>query len=318
VTVNLGPGTVTWGEPNFTPATLVLNETTANNALTFLTDIDLNNSGSSVTRRIAVNANTATITGVLSKSSGIATLRKTGQGTLVLSGTNTFTDGLWIDAGTLIADSPAALGTGPITLNGGSLQATKGLSLPASQGISGYGAVYGDILADGNLVGSGSGLAIHGSLCGNLTATGKLAVYGTLSPGHGCGAMHVSTLDLKNADLRMEIGGLVPETEYDRVLASGALTLGQDLDVIFTGGFTPSADQSFDLLDWGTLAGQFANLNLPNLPPGLQWDTSVLYGTGTIRVAEVPEPTSVLLLAVAGVTLARRRPGLRPRAKTTH
>jgi hypothetical protein len=42
---------------------------------------------------------------------------------------------------------------------------------------------------------------------------------------------------------------------------------------------------SFDVLDWGTLDGAFAAINLPELD-GMLWDTSDFYQMGTLTVIE--------------------------------
>ena len=90
-----------------------------------------------------------------------------------------------------------------------------------------------------------------------------------------------------------------------RTMVAGSLTLDGTLDVDFAGGFSASAGQSFDVLDWGTLNGAFFTLDLPALDPGLNWDTSQLYTNGTLAV--VPEPNAALLLAACLPVLARLR-----------
>jgi hypothetical protein len=49
-------------------------------------------------------------------------------------------------------------------------------------------------------------------------------------------------------------------------------------------GFTPSAGQSFDILDWTALSGTFNTITLPALS-GLMWNVSQLYAVGTLNVA---------------------------------
>jgi hypothetical protein len=41
---------------------------------------------------------------------------------------------------------------------------------------------------------------------------------------------------------------------------------------------------SFNILDWGTLAGTFSSFQLPALPGGLTWNLSQLYSAGVISV----------------------------------
>ena len=64
---------------------------------------------------------------------------------------------------------------------------------------------------------------------------------------------------------------------------TGNLSLGGALTVSPIDSFTPVAGQAFDILDWGTLSGTFASLDLPTLL-GLTWNTSRLYTTGTFSV----------------------------------
>ena len=53
------------------------------------------------------------------------------------------------------------------------------------------------------------------------------------------------------------------------------------------GGYVATTGDSFDILDWGTVSGKFSKLQLA--PPGgpLGWDTSKLYATGVLSIADV-------------------------------
>ena len=55
-------------------------------------------------------------------SVGTTAVTLNGSGSVTFSGTNTYTGGTSINAGTLVAASPYSLGTGPIVLSGGVLQ----------------------------------------------------------------------------------------------------------------------------------------------------------------------------------------------------
>ena len=69
---------------------------------------------------------------------------------------------------------------------------------------------------------------------------------------------------------------------------AGAVTFAGKVRVEFTGGFTPVAGQTFDLLDWDAAAvTNFtgASFDLPALPPGLSWFTDTFTTDGTIAIA---------------------------------
>lgn len=76
--------------------------------------------GASVSRTVTANASTLTIGGIISGSS--SSLTKAGNGTLALSGANTFNGGLNINAGTVsLAASNVLADAGSVTVNGGIL-----------------------------------------------------------------------------------------------------------------------------------------------------------------------------------------------------
>lgn len=69
------------------------------------------------TPTITVGTGTATISSVISGSTG---LTKTGDGTLMMNGTNSYTGGTTISQGTVISANAFGLGTSPLTLGDGS------------------------------------------------------------------------------------------------------------------------------------------------------------------------------------------------------
>jgi autotransporter-associated beta strand protein len=121
-------------------STLVLNDVTANNNLTFANAIDLDGAS----RTINANANGATITGIMSDSTASgAGLTKGGAGTLNLNAANTYTGVTEVSAGTLggtgslagplLVDSGATLSPGTTTgLTIGTFTVNKSVTLNGS------------------------------------------------------------------------------------------------------------------------------------------------------------------------------------------
>ena len=89
----------------------------------------------------------------------------------------------------------------------------------------------------------------------------------------------------------------------DRLSVSGQLTAGGTLDILSLSG-SPALGDVYHVLDFGSLSGRFARVNLPALANGV-WDLSQLYTTGDIAV--LPEPATALLLAGGLAALVRRR-----------
>ena len=124
----------------------------------------LNNNGDSnnnlilagTTPGITVNAlgtnKTATISAIIEGTAGLV---KSGTGTLILSGPNTYTGGTTISAGTIQATNSAALSTGTITLNGG-------------------GVLFSDVTLSNAIILNGGTLAAKGNT--SVTYSGPITV----------------------------------------------------------------------------------------------------------------------------------------------
>ncbi len=199
----------------------------------------------------------------------------------------------------------------------GYLQVDNGAIINFGDNLVGYGTIDNQdtlataIINNGTMRGNSitDRLIVEGYVKGVGTFD-NVQFNGTFAPG-----LSPSCVDGTNfffgssSNLEMEIGGLVRCAEYDAIRASGLLALDGTLDVILINGFDPDLGDTFDLFDWGTLDGEFANFDLPTLNAGLRWDLSGLYTTGTLSVSAVPEPACLLFagFGAIGYSLRRRR-----------
>ncbi len=148
------------------------------------------------------------------------------------------------------------------------------------------GAANVQVTALGSTV---SKAVFFGSYNGGESGGGQSFIEGDHRPGHSPGVVTFAG-DLfygSFATLHIELGGTTQGVEYDHVQVAGQLALGGTLNVSLIdtkdGVFEPQAGQSFDILDWGSLAGTFDAIHLPILE-GLEWNTSQLYTTGVLSV----------------------------------
>uniref|UniRef100_UPI003D9B64C8 autotransporter outer membrane beta-barrel domain-containing protein n=1 Tax=Xanthomonas boreopolis TaxID=86183 RepID=UPI003D9B64C8 len=146
------------------------------------------------------------LTGTISASiGGTGGLVKNDAGTLVLSGANTFTGGVDLNAGTLTLGNNLALGTGSLDVLGNANLTTNVAGLDIGNAINlGSGITLGlggaNDFALSGMIGGGGGLSFNGtgtlSLAGANTFTGGFDLFsGTLSLGNasalGTGALDV-------------------------------------------------------------------------------------------------------------------------------
>ena len=122
---------------------------------------------------------------------------------------------------------------------------------------------------------------------GTFTGPGLVNFEGDLKPGNSAAAIQFAG-DVafgSDAALQVELGGTILGTQYDHVRVAGDLSLDGALVVSIVNNFQPSIGQSFNILDWGSLAGTFAALDLPSLGGSMQWDVSQLYTLGMLTVS---------------------------------
>ena len=224
--------------------------------------------------------------------------------------TVTGVDSQWNNSNSLYigGGSSGAGGSGTLNLNNSGLVTISGTTKLWSDGT---------IILDGGTLDVGVldlTLGTFNMLDGRLHAdsvVGDINIQGgTVAPGHSPGIMSISGNYVQGnaATLEMELGG-TENGEYDRLLVTGEMTLGGNLEVELIDSFIPQVGDTFDLfsVEPGVdLQGSFSNIELPWINTGL-WDTSGLLSSGSISVVPIPEPATLSLLTLGTLMLLRRR-----------
>ncbi len=236
---------------------------------------------------------TVTLSGILSDGVAAGSLTKVGEGTLILSGANTFTGGVAINAGTLVAKNTTALGTGAATIaDGATLELGDGagtlanamtfannakLSLAADATLSGALTLNGalnvasdsakTVTLSGAISGNG-GFNIDNSatvkltgttattISGNVTGTGKLQLAsGTTTTFNGG---ENNTLIL-GANIAVESGATVNlggTIEIQNAIQNaGTITLGDGIVFNLNSNVPAGTNYTFNLISGGTING---------------------------------------------------------------
>ncbi len=197
----------------------------------------------SAARTVTISGSTLTVGGVVS---GSYSLTKAGSGTLVLSGANTFTGGTTLSAGQLDINNAKAIGTGTLTIDGGSIDNTSSGSITLSNNNAqtwdgdftfvgshalnlGTGAVT--LGSNRNVTVSGSTLTVGGVISGAYGITkagsGTLVVNGADTYG-GATTINAGVVELGNTNAAQDSTVFV-DVNGGLIFASGvtAITLGE-------------------------------------------------------------------------------------------
>lgn len=164
----------------------------------------------------------------------------------------------------------------------------------------------GVISADVFEVAAGGVLDGHGGIL-----RGDVLNRGVVAPGQSPGVLSIDGDFVQDRDgtLLIEIGGMEPGTQYDRLVISGEARLDGTLELRLLDGFLPELGAEFLFLTAAAVSGGFAVVDAPVFDGNrtLRLD----FGPGGIRayVAPVPLPGAVWMMtaAVMGLWRCRRR-----------
>ncbi|OYW21249.1 MAG: hypothetical protein B7Z52_01135, partial [Burkholderiales bacterium 12-64-5] len=303
-------------------ATLTL-DVAAGSSLLIKGDVNAASTDSTAHTFNMTGAGNGEIQGVLSNT---LTVNKTGTGTWVFSGANTYSSATNVNAGVLQAGKSGVGQTG-----------TGAVTVAANASLSGTGVVRGSsftLNANASLhAGDGTTAADHGTLTFtpvstasyNLAAGSKTYLDITTPTTNDA---NFGGFTIGSAEYNARVDGVSGVGGHDRLVfngTSGTLTVAGNISVL-PSGYTPQAGDVFNLLDWATvLTTNFSGFSvgtnlrdgsddngsqfdLPDISgSGFFWDVSRFTTSGNIVVVPEPGRMSLLFFALGGLALRRRR-----------
>jgi autotransporter-associated beta strand protein len=179
------------------------------------------------------------------------------------------------DNRTLTVNGAGALTVGPIAESGGPRRLTKAgpgtLVLSGNSTYTGGTTVNAGTLSVNAALAGGVTVAAGARLAGSGTITGAIDVSGNLSSGND-----TNPANLRAGSARLRGGStlgldLAGPANYDTLSLTGALAIdpGSTLSVTFSGGFSPAAGQSFDVMTFASKSGRFSSYTGLQLTGGL-------------------------------------------------
>ncbi len=282
------------------------------------------------------------ITGPIVDTGGLA---KSGPGTLLLSGTNTYTKGTTVSAGTLIAGSNAAVGTGAVTLGSGTALSVvpntsggrtvlyvNGLTLAGSAGSNTSKLDVGgnDLDLPGASLSTVTAMAAQGYAGGTWNGTGGIVSSAAAADGRRLTAVGVILNNASGTALfgsgttaplfdKAAVGAsdvLVKYTYYGDANLDGKVD-GADYALIDAGFLSKGAltgwfdgdfnyDGKVDASDYTLIDNAFNNQGAA-LTAAVADPALSASPAALISSAAVPEPVNATLMIAAGLATHRRR-----------
>ena len=182
---------------------------------------------------------TLVVNGVLSGGAGVG-LTKAADGTLTLAGGNAlFQGGVTLNAGIVLVGDPMALGTGPATLDGGTLEASTTLSLDNAINVGGPATIGGDsdlTFTGAGTLNAGSTLTVNNtamtSFSGILSGTGGLTDAGTGTLILTAPNTYTGPTAINDGTLQLGVTGGVPSNSAMTVAAGATFDLNNFSDSV--------------------------------------------------------------------------------------
>ena len=212
---------------------------------------------------------------------------------------NTFVQGVFGGGivGANIGAGISATWAGPMSGAGGLVKSGVGtLTLSnASNTYTGTTTVSaGTLLVNGDT--SGSLMNLTGGTLGGTGPVGSIiSANGSVAPGNGAGLLTSAGNVTFNSGttFRVEIGGVTPGTEYDRLQVAGTVNLGAGVTTLngtLINGFTPVVGQQFTIIQsTGGITGTFAQGSSINFG-GI--DFTITYNANSVVLSvQAPTPT---------------------------
>ena len=224
-----------------------------------------NLSGSSTYTLTVGNGNASgTFSGAIQNTTGAIALTKTGTGTLVLGGSDTYSGGTTLSAGQLNLNNAAALGSGALTISGGTIGNSSGSAITLStNNAQTWGGNF--TFAGSNNLNLGSGAVTMSSSRTVTVASGNLTVGGAISgSGYSLTKAGTGTLTLAGSDIYTG-----PTT-----VSTGTLQIG-------AGGAAGSINGTSAITDNGVLAFSRSDSVTFSIPVGGSGNVAML-GPGTL------------------------------------
>jgi autotransporter-associated beta strand protein len=254
---------------------------------------------------VTVSAGNLTVGGVIGGAYG---LTKAGAGTITLSGASTFSGGLNLSAGQLNVNSAKALGTGALTISGGTIDNTSGSAVTESNNNTQYwnsdftfigssalnlGTGGVTLSASRTITVSGSSLTVGGVIGGAFGITkvgGGTLTLGGANSYSGTTNVNAGTLQLGNSNASQNSTVVVG-------VANG-LTFSAGIGNFTVGGLSGSVNES--LTDTG---GSPVTLTVGN-NGSVNSYSGVLSGTGSLRVVTGTESLTAANTFSGGVAVS--------------